>query len=353
MGSAIKTMSGRIRSEKAGSMRPMKGNPQSQEPAVLADSGSGEGTANSYDRESIGDLPESCVAQIFCFLSPRDIAKSACACRALREAALSDVVWQAKLPKCYQEVLAEAVEAPASSSSKKEIYDLLCRGVFIKEGYEAFSVDKATGVVSRSQGARGLFIVWGSDERYWSWLKREGSSYPEVAYLKQVCWLEVSGQMDCTLPVGSYTLSWRLSVTESTGRDLSYIRHSLGYGWSHKPVLFKLETDGGLVSQRAHFLDPDRWGDETTVFHARGRVSAGPPLQYSGRRVVHKKWMEFDAGDFTVEEGSPNSGVGRVYLKYSLLEIQSGHWKSGIFLDGVVIRPSHLKPTCSIGNEIS
>lgn len=36
-------------------------------------------------------------------------------------------------------------------------------------------MDRATGGICRSIGAKGLFIVWGNDRRYWGWAKREGS----------------------------------------------------------------------------------------------------------------------------------------------------------------------------------
>ncbi|KAL2610622.1 hypothetical protein R1flu_029195 [Riccia fluitans] len=345
MGASMKPLRGGIHSEKAGAMD----NTLSEGPVVLVDQGSEEDTAQVHDHQGLGDLPESCIAQILCLLFPREIARLACTSRGFRDAACSDLVWQAKLVNCYEDVLEEAAEAPAASSSKKSVYDFLCRGVFLKEGREAFCVDKATGGVCRSQGARGMVIVWGDDERYWSWLSREGSNFPEVAYLKAVCWLEARGQMECTLPVGSYTLSWRLSVAETPSRNRSYIRHALGYGWSNKPVLFDMETDGGQHSQREYYLDADRWEDEQAEQHD---TVGGGSSQNSGRRLVHKNWMEFDVGNFTVEEGNGNSGVGKVRLKYALTEIKGGHWKSGMFLDGVVIRPVYLKPKCSLGDNL-
>ncbi|KAG6547402.1 hypothetical protein Mapa_010850 [Marchantia paleacea] len=263
------------------------------------------------------DLPEFCIALIICFLTPRDIARSACTNRAFRDASLSDVVWQAKLPKCYTEVLAEAKDGSRAFDSKKQIFDFLCSKVPL-HGHELFWLMRPSGEGCRSQGAEALRVVWGSDRRYWDWLKRGGSSYDKVAYLKAVCWLEVQGNMECSLPVGTYALSWRLALADIFDQ---------AYGWDHWPVEFGMSVDDHHIAQTEHYL-------QHALF-----LSEDMSLDHPQQRGVDNDWKEFDVGDFTVQEGEKGSGIGRVKLQYSLIQIKGGHWKSGMFVDGVVIRP--------------
>lgn len=54
---------------------------------------------------------------------------SACTNRVFRSASLSDVVWQAKLPKDYTEVLMKAKDGARGFDSKKQIFDYLCSKV--------------------------------------------------------------------------------------------------------------------------------------------------------------------------------------------------------------------------------
>lgn len=50
------------------------------------------------------------------------------------------------------------------------------------------------------------------------------------------------------------------------------------------------------------------------------------------------KWAELDVGEFSVERGdSP------VEIKFSMTEIEGLDWKSDLFLDSVVIRPTAVR----------
>ncbi|KAJ7549402.1 hypothetical protein O6H91_07G052500 [Diphasiastrum complanatum] len=49
--------------------------------------------------------------------------------------------------------------------------------------------------------------------------------------------------------------------------------------------------------------------------------------------------MEYDVGEFIVRTADE-----LVEVTFSMMEIEGGEWKSGLFLDGAVIRPSYLVP---------
>ncbi|OAE25843.1 hypothetical protein AXG93_2145s1420 [Marchantia polymorpha subsp. ruderalis] len=277
------------------------------------------------DGTGFEDLPESCIALVLSFLSPKDIAMSACTNRALRDASLSDFVWQPKLPKGYTEVLAKAKDGARAFDSKKQIFDYLCS--------KFYWLSRSLAGVCRSQGAEALDVVWGSDKRYWHWRKRRGSSYDKSAYLQQVCWLSVKGSMECFLPVGTYTFSWRLAFQD----DYGFTRR--GGDW---PIEFTMSVNDHETVQRKIFLRDGQSSSEG---------------EHSSDDEDHTDWNELYVGDFTVDEGEKDSGIGRVKLQYSLVEIKGGHWKSGLWLDGVVIMPKQqgmdwLRHAIATGNGI-
>ncbi|BBN03481.1 hypothetical protein MPTK1_2g23830 [Marchantia polymorpha subsp. ruderalis] len=100
---------------------------------------------------------------------------SACTNRVFRSASLSDVVWQAKLPKDYTEVLMKAKDGARGFDSKKQIFDYLCSKVPL-HGHESYWLVRSPLGVCRSQGAEALGIAWGDDNRYWEWHQRGGST---------------------------------------------------------------------------------------------------------------------------------------------------------------------------------
>lgn len=81
----------------------------------------------------LGDLPESCVAEVMLRLSPAEICRLARLSRAFRGAAATDFVWATKLPENYKYLMDKAsAESESESDSKgvltkKEIYAQLCR----------------------------------------------------------------------------------------------------------------------------------------------------------------------------------------------------------------------------------
>lgn len=89
----------------------------------------------------LGDLPESCVAEVLLRLEPLEICRMARLSRTFRGAASGDGVWESKLPTNYvrllaaatavdggeQQVAAAAAALEAETLPKKEVYARLCR----------------------------------------------------------------------------------------------------------------------------------------------------------------------------------------------------------------------------------
>ncbi|KAL2632106.1 hypothetical protein R1flu_016792 [Riccia fluitans] len=150
--------------------------------------------------------------------------------------------------------------------------------------------------------ARGnLDIVHIDDETYWKWVPKEGSRSKQVAYSTNVWYLQVKGEFNDHLPAGRYTLSWLLQFDPAATRT-----------WpKNKPITFSA-SDGGIP--------------ETKIVEF-------PLNQETASRVSSSGWLEFDVLKFEVPKWMPS-----VSLEYSLEETK-GDGKSGLYIDGVIIRP--------------
>lgn len=86
----------------------------------------------------LGDIPESCVACVFTYLTPPEICNLARLNRAFRGAASSDSVWEPKLPSTYPQLLSllppETVSNRSPLSKKKDIFAFLSRPIPFDEG---------------------------------------------------------------------------------------------------------------------------------------------------------------------------------------------------------------------------
>ncbi|EFJ10053.1 hypothetical protein SELMODRAFT_47162, partial [Selaginella moellendorffii] len=274
----------------------------------------------------LGDLPAGCLAGILGWLSPRDVGRLALVNKTFLEASRSDAVWRRMLPPHWKEVVRDG------AGSAMDVYERLSVGVFVEEEKDKpkiYWIDRPTGGVCNMISARALRIVWGDDGRYWDWRSMNGSRFDEVAFLRDVCWLEIRGSFSGYLKLGSYRVSFRLQLLGSharrRGRGADW--HDDAYGWEAQPVIFSLSAPPSSTRERRRYLASAR------QLH-RGGQSGIEAADLAAARVVEDGWMEYDAGEFCVEdEDFP------VALEFSLVEIRGGNWKSGLYVDGVVIKP--------------
>lgn len=129
-----------------------------------------------------------------------------------------------------------------------------------------------------------------------------------VAYLQQIWWFEVDGEVEFPFPPGTYSLFFRLHLGRASRRFCRRVCNSEHvHGWDVKPVRFQLSTSDGqeAISQCL--------------------------LEESG------KWIHCHVGDFVVERfGVPTN------IKFSMTQIDCTHTKGGLCLDSVVIYPSEF-----------
>ncbi|GLT75070.1 hypothetical protein SLA2020_468210 [Shorea laevis] len=279
-----------------------------------------EGANGSAMGPGLGDIPESCVACVFLYLTPPEICNLARLNRAFRGAASSDSVWEKKLPPNYQDLLDLLPPESYQNLSKKGIFALLSRPVPFDDGNKVVWLDRMTGRVCMAISAKGMLVTGIDDRRYWTWIPTEESRFNVVAYLQQIWWFEVDGVVKFPFPAGVYTLSFRLHLgkfSKRLGRRVCSFEHT--HGWAIKPVRFELSTADGHQASCECCLD-DTEQDEVTGNHKRGC------------------WIEYKVGEFIVADSEPATEV-----RFSMKQIDCTHSKGGLCVDSVFIIPSDIQ----------
>ncbi|XP_010558968.1 PREDICTED: F-box protein PP2-A15 [Tarenaya hassleriana] len=284
----------------------------------LADGTNGSSAATA--RPSLGDIPESCVACVFMYLTPPEICNLARLNRAFRGAASSDSVWEKKLPPNYRDLLDLLPPERYQKLSKKDIFALLSRPIPFDDGNKELWIDRVTGRVCMAISARGMVITGIEDRRYWNWIPTEESRFHVVAYLQQIWWFEVDGSVKFHLPPGIYSVSFRTHLgrfAKRLGRRVCNFEHT--HGWDVKPVRFSLSTSDGQEASCEHYLD-DMEQDDMYGNHKRGC------------------WIEYRIGEFAVSDSEP-----AIEIQWSMKQIDCTHSKGGICVDTVFIIPIDVK----------
>ncbi|KAM3687180.1 hypothetical protein ACB098_10G060700 [Castanea mollissima] len=260
-------------------------------------------------KPNLGDLPEDCVALILGYFDPPGICKLASMNRAFRGASWADFVWESKLPSNYELLLRKVFDDVPENLGKRQIYERLCRANSFDGGTKRVWLHKRTGGVCLSIASKGLAITGIDDRRYWNHIPTEESRFCTVAYLQQIWWFEVDGEVDFPLPTGSYSVFFKLQLGRAFkrfGRRICNSEHV--HGWDIKPVQFQLWTSDGQYAASKCFLK------ETG------------------------KWNYYHVGTFVVDSSNASTKI-----KFSMTQIDCTHTKGGLCLDSVVIYPSEFR----------
>ncbi|KAE8704673.1 F-box protein PP2-A13 [Hibiscus syriacus] len=257
---------------------------------------SGLSAADSQFKTGLNDVPEGCISSIYMYLDPPEICKLARLNRAFRRASLADFVWETKLPSNHGYLVKEVLGQTLDSLCKKETFAKLCRPNRFDGGTKEVWLDKQSGKLCMSVSAKALKITGIDDRRYWNHIPTEESRFETVAYLQQIWWFEVVGELEFEFSPGSYSLFFRLHLGKPSrrfGRRTCNINQV--HGWNIKPVRFQLSTSTGQeVSSECYLYD-------------------------SG------KWVYYHVGDFIVT-GDSNSPTK---IKFSMMQIDCTHTKGG------------------------
>ncbi|GFZ07047.1 phloem protein 2-A12 [Actinidia rufa] len=250
-------------------------------------SGFSHNAQNPLETETgLGDLPEGCVASVLVHLDPPEICRLA------------------RLNRAFRDALVGRFRVGIEIASEFYIYEVVDLGCVQKVW-----LDKSTGRLCLSISSTGLAITGIDDRRYWNRIPTEESRFGTVAYLQQIWWFEVDGEVEFPFPAGTYSLFFRLQLGRSSkrfGRRVCNSEHV--HGWGIKPVRFQLSTSDGQEAIFQCFLDEPG------------------------------KWVHYHVGDFVVED--PNTPMK---VKFSMTQIDCTHTKGGICLDSVVIYPNEFR----------
>ncbi|CAH2063294.1 unnamed protein product [Thlaspi arvense] len=253
------------------------------------------------------DLPENCVALIMMRLDPPEICRLARLNRVFRRASSADFIWEAKLPPNYL-VIARKVfdEIALRKMIKKDVYSKLTRPNLFDGGTKELWIDKNTGRLCVSISSKALRITGIDDRRYWSHIPTDDSRFHSVAYVQQIWWFEVGGELEIQFPAGTYSLFFRVQLGKTSkrlGRRICNSEHV--HGWDIKPVRFQLATSDNQQAVSLCHLDNN------------------PGI-----------WSHYHVGDFKVVNRDLLTGI-----KFSMTQIDCTHTKGGLCIDSVLILP--------------
>ncbi|KAL6977663.1 hypothetical protein U1Q18_026454 [Sarracenia purpurea var. burkii] len=272
--------------------------------------GKGTGGHKTPSKPGLGDMPESSVALILSFLDPPEICKLAGLNRAFHRASSADFVWESKLPENHQRLVQKLFDESPQTLANKDVYARLCCANRFDGGTKEVWMEKSRGEICVSISWEAMKIIGIDDRRYWNHIPTDESRFHKVAYLQQIWWLEVSGNLEFEFPRGNYGLYFRLLLgrpTKRLGRRVYKLDHV--HGWDIKPVRLQFSTSDG----RQHVVSHRYLNDQP----------AG-------------QWALHHVGDFSVE--SPNAATK---IEFSMTQIDCTHTKGGMCLDSVMILPAN------------
>lgn len=142
-----------------------------------------------------------------------------------------------------------------------------------------------------------------------SFLQLVFAVFQTVAYLQQIWWLEVRGEIEFCFPEGTYSLFFRLHLGRASKRFCRRVcSHEHIHGWDIKPVHFQLSTSDCQHAQTKHYLDKPG------------------------------SWILYRVGDFVVKNSSAPTKV-----KFLMNQIDCTHTKGGLCVDSVLICPKEFR----------
>lgn len=136
--------------------------------------------------------------------------------------------------------------------------------------------------------------------------------FHSIAYLQQIWWLEVDGELEFCFPAGAYSLFFHLHLGrpyKRMGRRLCGTEHV--HGWDVSPTRFQLSTSDEQQDTSEYYLH----------LHEQGG------------------WKLYHVGDFVVSNYDEP-----IKVKFSMMQIDCTHTKGGLCVDSVFIYPKGYKP---------
>ncbi|CAI9780489.1 unnamed protein product [Fraxinus pennsylvanica] len=168
--------------------------------------------------------------------------------------------------------------------------------------------------------ARELGIIWAGTPQYWNWKTLTESRFAEVAELLSVCWLDIHGKMQ--------TQMLSLKTNYAAYLVFKILENSDGLDSPSKASV-------KLVQQSIVQVE----GENSTVYLKEPMLGQGSWIEVDqsiyGRMPKERRdtWMEIELGEYFNDEGDEG------YIHMQLLETELLHWKRGLIIEGIELRP--------------
>ncbi|KAK2974949.1 hypothetical protein RJ640_000726, partial [Escallonia rubra] len=285
---------------------------------------------------SFSEIPEGCIAEILSLTTPADACRAAAIAWRFKSAADSDGVWERFLPSDHPEIVARSV-SPVVYATKKQLYFGLCDSpILIDGGKMSFALMKHNGKKCFMLQARELSIAWKDTPYYWKWRSLPESRFSEVAELVSVCWLDIGGKIGTKLlsPETTYGAYLVFKLGEQP-RGLDYsakavVRFARDREYEAEVGLGELGEDG---ISTVYLTSPEI---SRVRRRRRGIYDMAMREPEANARLAQNRkdgWKEIELGEFFNDEGDDD------YVKMRLMEIKHLHWKGGLIVEGIEVRP--------------
>ncbi|CAL9155023.1 unnamed protein product, partial [Musa hybrid cultivar] len=211
-------------------------------------------------------------------------------------------------------------------------------------------LDRSSGAKCYILSARELSITWADAPWYWRWRCLPESRYVihltysfiyyaaclsflsrviemadqwTVAELTSVCWLEIRGKIE------SRMLSRKTAYAAYLIYDTANYAFGLNYPSQEASVKVGVHSSLKLVCLQPTDMLSRRHAQRASALCYRKEAEEvdGAP------QARNDDWMELELGEFYIDEGDD----GEVNIR--LLEVKGGHWKRGLIIEGIEIRP--------------
>lgn len=291
-----------------------------------------------------------------------------------------ELVHEMLLPGGWEWHARSAVGGPIKYSSKQEAWTRLTNGILLADGAQAYWLDEATsrGVWAVSARAVTIDVDGEADPGCsWSWQLSDScaagrSRFPEVAYFEKAQQFKISGTLKLHLPPDSYTVFARVALAhDAAGWDVqdkslvtARIELKERFMFRSRP---RSETTKYLREpKRESSRSAQGEDEEDAAVDAAGESDDTGPGVFSLRGSHHYldeyeqivRWSELEMGQFEVnasylqqDDGQPLEFVCSLssqrpswtYIEETgVIEYQRLPWKSGLFFDCFVIRPTFV-----------
>ncbi|PIA36261.1 hypothetical protein AQUCO_03400279v1 [Aquilegia coerulea] len=273
----------------------------------------GQGVGLVYDIVPAAEIVKRFVEGVKAIMVDRDAGTSSLVPSTFESD--SDVCWETFLLSDYKDIISRSsldsfLINLNEFSSKKQLYLHLCDHPLLLDGGKmSFNLDKKSGKKCFMIAAKELKIVWGNLPSYWRWKSQSGSRFAEVAELVNARWLEIKGIIETKML--SPKTDYAAYIVVKFADDSS--------GLDTYPADVSVEFVGGAKNASG-----------------RGGTVHLDPKRGSGGQFPSKRgdgWMEIELGGFFNEKGEDGE------VEMTLEEIKGNHWKSGLIVQGIEVRP--------------